>query len=110
MRAYRDFLPGAPEELGIFVGLKTLPPVDPFPKEHSRFLSKPWDREQLFSIIRKPWPASSLKMRHQKTKRSGTPFGTGRSPCLLRLAEFDSCVSAIWARYPGLGNRNSGFQ
>jgi hypothetical protein len=22
MRAYRDFLPGAPEELGIFVGLK----------------------------------------------------------------------------------------
>ena len=34
MRAYRDFLPGAPEELGIFVGLKTVPPVDPFPKEH----------------------------------------------------------------------------
>src|SRR6185295_12135417 len=34
MRAYREFLPGAPEELGIFVGLKTVPPVDPFPKEH----------------------------------------------------------------------------
>jgi len=34
MRAYRDFLPEAPEELGIFVGLKTVPPVDPFPKEH----------------------------------------------------------------------------
>jgi FAD/FMN-containing dehydrogenase len=34
MQAYRDFLPGAPEELGIFVGLKTVPPVDPFPKEH----------------------------------------------------------------------------
>ena len=34
MRAYRDFLPTAPEELGIFVGLKTVPPMDPFPKEH----------------------------------------------------------------------------
>jgi hypothetical protein len=34
MRAYRDFLPGAPEDLGTFVGLKTVPPVDPFPAEH----------------------------------------------------------------------------
>jgi FAD binding domain/Berberine and berberine like len=34
MRAYRDFLPKAPEELGAFVGLKTVPSVDPFPKEH----------------------------------------------------------------------------
>jgi FAD/FMN-containing dehydrogenase len=34
MRAYRDFLPEAPEELGAFVGLKTVPPMDPFPKEY----------------------------------------------------------------------------
>ena len=34
MRAYRDFLPTAPEELGIFTGLKTVPPMDPFPREH----------------------------------------------------------------------------
>jgi len=34
MRAYRDFLPSAPEELGAFVGLKTVPSTDPFPKEH----------------------------------------------------------------------------
>jgi hypothetical protein len=34
MRAYRDFLPSAPEELGVFVGLKTVPPVDPFPAEY----------------------------------------------------------------------------
>ena len=34
MRAYRDFLPTAPEDLGIFVGLKKVPPVDPFPAEH----------------------------------------------------------------------------
>ena len=34
MRAYGDFLPTAPEELGAFVGLKSVPPVDPFPAEH----------------------------------------------------------------------------
>jgi hypothetical protein len=34
MRAYRDFLPAAPEELGAFIGLKTVPPMDPFPKEY----------------------------------------------------------------------------
>src|SRR5207245_8269889 len=34
MQKYRNFLPGAPEELGAFVGLKTVPPVDPFPAEH----------------------------------------------------------------------------
>ncbi len=34
MRAYRDFLPTAPEALGAFVGLKTVPSVDPFPREH----------------------------------------------------------------------------
>ena len=34
MQKYRDFLPGAPEELGAFVGLKTVPPMVPFPAEH----------------------------------------------------------------------------
>jgi FAD/FMN-containing dehydrogenase len=34
MRAHRDFLPGAPEELGTFVGLKTVPSLDPFPKDY----------------------------------------------------------------------------
>jgi hypothetical protein len=34
MRAYRDFLPTAPAELGTFVGLKTVPSMDPFPKEY----------------------------------------------------------------------------
>src|ERR1700726_936685 len=34
MQKYRDFLPGAPEEFGAFIGLKTVPPVDPFPAEH----------------------------------------------------------------------------
>ncbi len=34
MAAYREFIAKAPEELGLFVGLKTVPPTDPFPKEH----------------------------------------------------------------------------
>jgi FAD/FMN-containing dehydrogenase len=34
MKAYRDFIGKAPEELGMFVGLKSVPPTDPFPKEH----------------------------------------------------------------------------
>ncbi|MBN9020176.1 MAG: FAD-binding oxidoreductase [Rhizobiales bacterium] len=33
MAAYRDFLPTAPEEFGVFVGLKTVPSMDPFPRE-----------------------------------------------------------------------------
>ncbi|MFQ5776268.1 MAG: FAD-binding oxidoreductase [Kiloniellaceae bacterium] len=32
MQRYRDFLPGAPEELGSFLGLKTVPSTDPFPR------------------------------------------------------------------------------
>ena len=34
MAAYREFLPTMPEDLGTFVGLKTVPSGDPFPKEH----------------------------------------------------------------------------
>jgi hypothetical protein len=34
IRAYRDYLPNAPEELGAFVGLKTVPSMEPFPQEH----------------------------------------------------------------------------
>jgi hypothetical protein len=34
MRAYREFLPTAPEELGAFVGLKAVPSMDPFPKDY----------------------------------------------------------------------------
>jgi FAD binding domain/Berberine and berberine like len=33
MQRYRDFLPGAPEELGIFLGLKTILSSAPFPEE-----------------------------------------------------------------------------
>src|SRR6516225_8636266 len=34
MRAYRDFLQTAPEDLGAFVGLKSVPSMDPFPKDY----------------------------------------------------------------------------
>jgi hypothetical protein len=34
MSTYREFIKTAPPELGIFVGLKTVPSMDPFPQEH----------------------------------------------------------------------------
>jgi FAD/FMN-containing dehydrogenase len=34
MRAFRAFLPETPEELGSFVGLKTVPSTDPFPRDY----------------------------------------------------------------------------
>ncbi|RUY12574.1 FAD-binding oxidoreductase [Mesorhizobium sp. M2A.F.Ca.ET.040.01.1.1] len=34
MQTYRDYLPEAPEDLGTFVGLKTIPSTDPFPREY----------------------------------------------------------------------------
>ena len=34
MRWYRDFQASAPEEFYVFLGLQTVPPGDPFPKEH----------------------------------------------------------------------------
>ncbi len=34
MSAFREFLRTAPEDLGTFVGLKTIPSMDPFPKDY----------------------------------------------------------------------------
>jgi FAD/FMN-containing dehydrogenase len=34
MQTYRDWLPTAPEELGAFLGVKTVPSTAPFPEEH----------------------------------------------------------------------------
>jgi FAD/FMN-containing dehydrogenase len=34
MQTYRDLIAKAPRELGLFVGLKTVPSTDPFPREH----------------------------------------------------------------------------
>jgi len=34
MQVYRDTIGNAPVELGLFVGLKTVPSTDPFPREH----------------------------------------------------------------------------
>jgi FAD/FMN-containing dehydrogenase len=34
MRWFRQFQPTAPEEFSMFLGLQTVPPGDPFPKEH----------------------------------------------------------------------------
>jgi FAD binding domain-containing protein/berberine-like enzyme len=34
MRTFRDFLAQAPEDLGTFIGLKTVPSMDPFPRDY----------------------------------------------------------------------------
>jgi FAD/FMN-containing dehydrogenase len=34
MRWFRQFQPSAPDEFYLFLGLQSVPPVDPFPKEH----------------------------------------------------------------------------
>src|SRR5689334_8576116 len=34
MQRYREFLPKTPDELGWFVGLKTVPSLDPFPRDY----------------------------------------------------------------------------
>jgi hypothetical protein len=66
MRWYREFLPGAPEELCTFIGLKTVPSTDPFPKEIwgrkicaliSCYSGPPEKGEQATRPIRKELPA-----------------------------------------------------
>jgi FAD/FMN-containing dehydrogenase len=42
MQQYRDFLPNAPVELGSFVGLKTVPSTDPFPREEAIEAIEAW--------------------------------------------------------------------
>jgi len=56
MRAYRDFLPSAPEELGMFVGLKTVPSMDPFPREG-------WGKRACAIIGGYDGPAEQAKLR-----------------------------------------------
>ena len=34
MKWFRQFQPSAPEEFYMFLGLQSVPPADPFPKEH----------------------------------------------------------------------------
>ena len=60
MRAYRDFLPTAPEDLGIFVGLKTVPPIGSVPegalgqarlRDHRRFNGPAAEGERLMAPL-----------------------------------------------------------
>lgn len=66
MRAYREFIATAPEELGAFVGLKTVPSMDPFPREHwgkracaiiSSFNGPAAEGEKLMAPLLKSLPA-----------------------------------------------------
>jgi hypothetical protein len=69
MQWYREFLPKAPLDLGVFVGVKTVPSTDPFPKEiwgkKIVALIGAWngpaaDGEKAFAPIRKELPAAIL--------------------------------------------------
>ena len=44
MRWYRDFQPRAPHEFYVFLGLQTVPPGDPFPREH-------WDKRMCVLLV-----------------------------------------------------------
>jgi hypothetical protein len=69
MQWYRDFLPRAPLDLGVFVGVKTVPSADPFPKEiwgkKIVALIGAWngsaaDGEKAFAPVRKELPKAIL--------------------------------------------------
>ena len=71
MRAYREFLPTAPEELGIFVGLKTVPPTDPFPRDYwskracalvSSYNGPAAEGEQIMAQAAQDAPAADLQL------------------------------------------------
>lgn len=64
MQAYRDFLPAAPEDLGIFVGLKTVASVDPFPREH-------WGKTRARRHRRVQRPRRRRRARHRAAARRG---------------------------------------
>jgi FAD/FMN-containing dehydrogenase len=74
MRWYRDFQSNAPNEFYIFLGLQTVPPGDPFPKEH-------WGKKMCALLVRttgrsrrvrRPSTASALRC------RSRSSIGRGR--------------------------------
>jgi hypothetical protein len=69
MQWYRDFLPKAPLDLGVFVGIKTVPSTEPFPKEIwgkkivaliGAYNGSAKVGEKAFAPIRKELPAAIL--------------------------------------------------
>ena len=65
MEWYRDFLPKASLDWGVFVGIKTMPSTDPFPKEHwgkkivaliGCYNGPSADGEKAFAPVRKELP------------------------------------------------------
>jgi len=79
MRAYRDFLPTAPEELGSFVGLKTVASLDPFPKDY-------WGRRACAVISSYNGSADDgAKLMAQLLQSLPRPSSTGWVKCRSRL-------------------------
>jgi FAD binding domain/Berberine and berberine like len=51
MKWFREFQPSAPDEFYIFLGLQSVPPVDPFPKEH-------WSKKMCVLLVSHNGPIS----------------------------------------------------
>ena len=69
MQWYREFLPKAPLDLGVFIGVKTVPSTDPFPKEIwgrkivaliGAFNGPAAEGEKAFAPVRKDLPKAIL--------------------------------------------------
>ena len=100
MQWYRQFLPKAPLELGAFLGLKTVPSTDPFPKELwgkkicaliSCYSGPPAQAEEVVKPIRR-------ELQHQSL--------TGWGPCLSRLCRACSTHCCLRA-FSGTGKVTS---
>jgi FAD/FMN-containing dehydrogenase len=78
MRAYREFLPGAPRDLNGFLALLTVPPVPPFPEElHLRKSTRP----ACSGTGARTSSASSLIGRSNVTPSSGRACRRSTRPC-----------------------------
>ncbi len=79
MKWYREFQPTASDEFYIFLGLQSLPPADPFPREH-------WSKKMCVLVV-VAQRAASRRVKRPST-RSALPCrsqsSTGRSRCLTR--------------------------
>src|SRR5918997_2261772 len=85
MRWYRDWLPEAPPELGAFLGLKTVPSTDPFPREI-------WGRKicAMISCYNGPQEAGEAAMRPVRTELPAPILdGMGQMPFPALQGLFD---------------------
>ena len=62
MKWYREFQPSAPDEFYIFLGLQSVPPADPFPKEH-------WSKKMCVLLVSHNGPLAGGREGRQRGPR-----------------------------------------